>query len=138
MGITSIELLGPEARPTLKKYDLTCAMPNRAEKGIAEGFNDPKHHDELVASYESMIPKAANVGLTQLICFSGNRNGISDEEGMQNCAKGLKRLMKMAERYKVTLSMELLNSKVNHKDYMCDHTKWGAELVKMDFFYLTT
>ena len=128
MGLTSIELLGPDDWPTLKKYDLTCAMAWGAEKGITEGFNDPKFHDELVSRYEAMIPKVANAGLNNLICFSGNRNGMDDELGMENCAKGLKRLMKTAEKHKVTLSMELLNSKVNHKDYMCDRTHWGAAL----------
>ena len=130
MGMASIELQGPDEWPTIQKYGLTCAMPWGAGKGIAQGFNDPKYHDELVASYESVIPKAANAGLNQLICFSGNRNGISDEEGMKNCVIGLQRLMKTAEKYKITLSMELLNSKVNHKDYQADHTKWGADLVK--------
>jgi hydroxypyruvate isomerase len=131
VGLSSIELLGPEEWPTLKKYGLTCAMPWGAGKGIAEGFNNPKLHDELVASYETVIPKAANAGLKQIICFSGNRNGMSDEQGLENCAKGLKRLMPLAEKHKITMSMELLNSKVNHKDYQCDRTHWGVELVKM-------
>ncbi|MCJ8167184.1 TIM barrel protein [Pontibacter sp. E15-1] len=131
IGLSSIELLGPDEWPMLKKYGLTCAMAWGAEKSLTEGFNDPQYHDELVARYEAMIPKVANAGLDNLICFSGNRNGMSDEEGMKNCAKGLKRLMGTAEKHKVTLSMELLNSKVNHKDYMCDHTKWGVDLVKM-------
>ena len=131
IGLSSIELLGPDEWPVIKKYDLTCAMPWGAGKGITKGFNDPKLHDELIASYEDVIPKAANAGLNQIICFSGNRNGMSDEQGLENCVKGLKRLMSTAEKYKVTLSMELLNSKVNHKDYMCDHSKWGVELVKM-------
>lgn len=131
IGLSSIELLGPDDWPTLKKYGLTCAMAWGAEKSLTEGFNEPKYHDELVASYEAMIPKVAAAGLNNLICFSGNRNGMSDEQGMKNCAVGLKRLIKTAEKHKVTLSMELLNSKVNHKDYMCDHTKWGVELAKM-------
>ncbi|MBC7920167.1 MAG: TIM barrel protein [Ferruginibacter sp.] len=131
MGISSIELLGPNEWPTLKKYGLTCAMPQGAGKGIEKGFNDPQYHDELVKSYEEVIPKAAAAGLDKLICFSGNRNGMSDEQGMENCAKGLKRLMATAEKYKITISMELLNSKVNHKDYQCDHTKWGVDLCKM-------
>ena len=131
IGLSSIELLGPDEWPVIKKYGLTCAMPWGAGKGITQGFNDPKLHEELIASYEEVIPKAANAGLDKIICFSGNRNGMSDEQGLENCAKGLKRLMATAEKYKVTLSMELLNSKVNHKDYMCDHTKWGVELVKM-------
>jgi len=130
IGLSSIELLGPDEWPTLKKYDLTCAMPWGADKGLLKGFNDPMLHDELVARYEAMIPKAANSGLKQIICFSGQRNGISDELGLENCAKGLKRLMPVAEKHKVIISMELLNSKET-KDYQCDHTKWGVELVKM-------
>jgi hydroxypyruvate isomerase len=131
MGMSSVELQGPEEWPIIQKYGLTVAMPWGAGKGIVDGWNDPKLHDELLASFEDVIPKAANAGLTQIITFSGNRKGLSDEQGLENCAKGLKRLMKTAEKYKVTVSMELLNSKVNHKDYQCDHSKWGVELVKM-------
>lgn len=128
IGLTSIELTGPDEWPVLKKYGLTSAMPNGAGKGIEKGFNDPQYHDELVASYEAVIPKVANAGLKQIICFSGNRNGLDDEQGIKNCAIGLKRLMPMAEKHKVTIVMELLNSKVNHKDYQCDKTPWGAAL----------
>jgi hydroxypyruvate isomerase len=128
IGIASIELVGPEEWPILQKYGLTSALPWGAGKGIAEGFNNPAYHDELVASYEAIIPKVANAGLSQIICFSGNRNGLDDEKGIENCAVGLKRLMPIAEKYKVTLVMELLNSKVNHPDYQCDRTAWGAAL----------
>ncbi|MDB5120638.1 MAG: hydroxypyruvate isomerase [Sphingobacteriales bacterium] len=128
IGLQSIELTGPDEWPTLKKYGLTSAMPWGAGKGITQGFNDLKYHDELVKSYEEIIPKAAAAGLTQIICFSGNRNGIDDYQGIKNSAIGLKRLMSIAEKYKVTMVMELLNSKVNHKDYQCDHTNWGAAL----------
>ena len=128
IGLTSIELTGPEEWPVLKKYGLTSAMPNGAGMGIEKGFNDPKYHDELVASYQAIIPKVAKAGLNQIICFSGNRNGLDDEKGIENCAVGLKRLMPIAEKHKVTIVMELLNSKVNHKDYQCDKTPWGAAL----------
>ena len=130
MGLSSIELQGPEEWPTIKKYGLTCAMPWGAGKGIENGWNNPALHNELLASFEDIIPKAANAGLDKIITFSGNRKGLSDEQGLENCAMGLKRLMKTAEKYKVTVTMELLNSKVNHKDYQCDHTKWGVELAK--------
>src|SRR5688500_9573363 len=129
IGLTSIELTGPEEWPLLKKYGLTSAMPWGAGKGIVDGFNNPALHDELVKSYTEVIPLAAAAGLTQIICFSGNRNGLDDEKGIENCAIGLKRLMPIAEKYKVTMVMELLNSKVNHKDYQCDKTPWGAALV---------
>lgn len=128
IGLASIELTGPDEWPVLKKYGLTSAMPNGAGMGIEKGFNDPRYHDELVASYEAIIPKVANAGLNQIICFSGNRNGLDDEKGIENCATGLKRLMPIAEKHKVTIVMELLNSKVNHKDYQCDKTPWGAAL----------
>ena len=130
IGIKSIELTGPDEWPVLKKYGLTSALPQGAGKGINDGFNDPKFHDELVASYEAIFPKLQAAGLNTVICFSGNRRGMSDAEGLENCAKGLKRLMPSAEKYGITMIMELLNSKVNHKDYMCDHTAWGVELCK--------
>lgn len=128
MGIKSIELQGPDEWPTLRKYGLDCAMAQGAGLGIERGFNDPALHDQLVASYEALFPKLVEAGLTKVICFSGNRRGMSDEQGLENAAKGLKRLMASAEKYKITLVMELLNSKVNHKDYMCDRTHWGVAL----------
>ncbi len=128
IGISSIELTGPDEWAMLRKYDLTSALPNGAGKGITQGFNDLKLHDELIESYSNIIPKVAAAGLNQLICFSGNRNGLDDEKGVENCAIGLKRLMPIAEKHKVTLVMELLNSKVNHPDYQCDHTEWGVAL----------
>ncbi len=128
IGIKSIDLVGPDEWPTLKKYGLTAALTNGAGKGINDGFNNPAFHDELVKSYEEVIPLVAAAGYNQIICFSGNRNGLDDEQGIVNSAQGLKRLMKTAEKYKVTLVMELLNSKVNHPDYQCDRTHWGAAL----------
>ncbi len=128
MGITSIELQGPDEWPVIQKHGLTCAMPQGAGMGIERGFNDPKLHDELVSSYEAIFPKLKAAGLDKIICFSGNRKGLSDEQGIENCALGLKRLMPSAEKHGVTLVMELLNSKVNHPDYQCDHTEWGVKL----------
>jgi hydroxypyruvate isomerase len=130
LGIKSIDLQGPEQWPTLKKYGLTCAMGNGAGMGIPKGFNRVEYHDKLVADYEQLIPQAAKASIPNVICFSGNRQGMDDETGIKNCARGLKRLMKLAEQKKVTVVMELLNSKVNHKDYMCDHTEWGVELCR--------
>jgi hydroxypyruvate isomerase len=130
IGLQSIELVGPDEWPTLTKYGLTAALPNGAGMGIEKGFNDPQYHDALVKSYQEVIPLVARAGFNQIICFSGNRNGMDDEKGMENAAAGLKRLMSTAEQHKVTLVMELLNSKVNHKDYMADHTAWGAALAQ--------
>jgi hydroxypyruvate isomerase len=130
IGLKSIELVGPEEWPVLKKYGLTAAMPWGAGMGIEKGFNNPEYHDELVKSYEEMIPKIAEAGFKQIICFSGNRNGLDDMTGIENCAMGLKRIMPTAEKYGVIMCMELLNSKVNHKDYQADHTEWGVEVCK--------
>ena len=134
LGLNSIELLGPKEWPTLKQYNLTCAMTTNPVidglGGIAKAFNRIEHHDKLVQAYEDWIPQAAAAGLQNVICFSGNRDGMSDAQGLENCAIGLKRLMALCEKHKVNLVMELLNSKVNHKDYMCDHSEWGVTLCK--------
>jgi hydroxypyruvate isomerase len=131
IGIKSIELVGPEEWPILKKYGLTSAMPWGAGMGIEKGFNNPDYHDELVKSYEDLIPKVAQAGFKQIICFSGNRNGLDDRKGLENCAVGLKRIIPVAEKYGIILCMELLNSKVTgHKDYQADHTSWGVDLCK--------
>jgi hydroxypyruvate isomerase len=130
MGIQSVELQGPAEWPTLQKHGLTCAMANGAGMGIERGWNRVENHQKLIDSYTEVIPKVADAGLTNLICFSGNRAGLDDEQGIKNCAEGLKKLMPVAEKHKVIVVMELLNSKVNHKDYQCDHTPWGVELCK--------
>ena len=134
IGLQSIELTGTEEWPILKKYGLTCAMGwgKYPEKmGLNNFFNKVKNHDALVGFYEDLIPKAANAGVNNVICFSGNRDGIDDYQGLLNCQKGLQRIMKTAEKYKVTVSMELLNSKVDHNDYQCDRTQWGVVLAEM-------
>ncbi|MCF7668304.1 MAG: TIM barrel protein [Verrucomicrobia bacterium] len=129
IGIEGIDLLGENEWPVVKKHGLTCAMCNGAG-GISHGFNKIENHDGLVEGYKRLIPKVAEAGFPNIICFSGNRDGMDDEEGMKNCVKGLKRIMSVAEKHKVNVVMELLNSKVNHKGYQCDHTAWGAEVVK--------
>lgn len=126
IGLKSIELAGPEEWPILSKYSLYCAMPWGAGMGIEKGWNNPALHDELIKSYTEVIPKVAAAGYKQIICFSGNRNGLDDATGIKNCAMGLKRIIPVAEEHGVIMSMELLNSKVNHKDYQADHTAWGA------------
>jgi hydroxypyruvate isomerase len=139
MGLSSIELLTPPDFPILKKYDLTCALVSQPTAktpqgvtvgGITKAFNRLEHHDTLVEIYEKQIAITAEAGFEALICFSGNREKMDDQQGLENCAIGLKRIMAAAEKHKVTLMMELLNSRVNHRDYMCDRTPWGVELVK--------
>jgi len=130
MGLSSIDLVEVKDFPTLKKYGLTCAMVTGVPGMIPHGLNRLENHDKIVAFFEENIPACADFGAPNTICFSGNRAGMSDEQGMENCAIGLKRIMPVAEKHKVTVCMELLNSKVNHKDYMCDYSNWGVELVK--------
>jgi hydroxypyruvate isomerase len=130
MGIESIELLGEKDWPAVKKAGLKCAVGYATDWGIPKGFNRIENHDKLITDYENMIPKAAAAGIPNLISFSGNREGLNDNEGMINCAKGLRRLMPAAEKYGVTIIMELLNS-YGHKDYQCDKTSWGSALCEM-------
>jgi hydroxypyruvate isomerase len=142
IGLQSIELTGPEEWPVLKKHGMTSAIgwgewPEGT--GLTSFFSDPKNHDKLVSFYEDLIPKAAEAGISQLICFSGNRNGMNDYVGMQNCAQVIRRLIPTCEKYKVILSMELLSSRNSHRDYMCDHIDWGVslcEMVNSDYFKL--
>ncbi|HNQ90497.1 MAG TPA: TIM barrel protein [Verrucomicrobiota bacterium] len=129
MGIESVELLGPDDWPTVRKHGLVCAMCNGPDS-IGYGWNRVDHHDKLVADFEKAIPKVAEFGFPNIITFSGNRRGMSDEEGLEHCALGLKRIVPVAEKHKVTIILELLNSKVDHKDYMADHTAWGAEVCR--------
>lgn len=128
IGLRSIELVGPDEWPTLKEHDMDCAMAQGAGLGIERGFNDPELHDELVEDYKKVIPQVAEAGFKQIICFSGNRNGMDDETALKNCEEGLKRLVDTTEEHDVILSMELLNSKVDHPDYQCDNTPFGVEL----------
>ena len=128
MGIKSIDLLNSTQWATAAKYGLTCAMAYANDWGLQKGFNNPAFHEQLLKDYTLNIPKAAEAGLKNVICFSGNANGLSKEEGLENCARGLEPVLKVAAQYKMTVSMELLNSKVDHKDYQCDHTSWGVQL----------
>jgi len=130
IGIKAIDLVGPKEWPTLKKHGLDSAMCNGAEINLVDGWNDPSFHDTLIKNYTAMIPLVAQAGYKNLICFSGNRRGKDDETGWKNCVDGLKKILPLAEKHGVVLVMELLNSKVNHKDYQCDRTWWGAELCK--------
>jgi len=130
IGITGIDLMGPKEWPTLKKYGLDSPMCNGAEINLTDGFNDTRFHEQLIKNYTEMIPKVAAAGYKNLICFSGSRRGMDDETGWQNCVDGLSKILPLAEKHGVVLVMELLNSKVNHKDYQCDRTSWGAELCK--------
>ncbi len=128
IGLKGIDLLGPNEWHLAIDKGMTCSMSTGDKFGIEDGFNDPTLHDALYYNYANLIPKAANLGIKNIICFSGNRHGLSDEQGMENCTKGLDRVVKLAQKYGVYIVMELLNSKVDHADYQCDHTPWGAAL----------
>ncbi|MBW6501567.1 MAG: TIM barrel protein [Bacteroidales bacterium] len=130
MGIEAIELLNEKDWEAVNKAGLKCAVGYATDWGIPRGFNKLSNHEKLVADFKSMIPKAAAAGVPNLICFSGNREGMDDREGLINCAKGLRQIMPDAEKHGVTIVMELLNS-YGHRDYMCDKTPWGAALCEM-------
>jgi hydroxypyruvate isomerase len=139
--IESIELVGPDEWPILAQHGLNCAvgMSQPDGFGITKGFNNRTNHDTLIKWYTDLIPVAAKAGIRQVIAFSGNRNGISDQHGLANCATGLRKLIPIAEKHKVTITMELLNSKIDHADYQCDHTDWGVALcqtVDSEYFKL--
>ena len=129
-GLRSVELLKVEDFPTLKKHDMECAMVSGVPGGIESGLNRIENHDKIVAWFEETAPQVANAGHRNIICFSGNRKGMDEETGWKNCAIGLKRIMPICEKNKVLAVMELLNSRVNHADYMCDKSAWGIELCK--------
>jgi len=128
-GVKGFDLIGPQDWPTLKKYGLVPTMVPSAS-GIKDGVNRKEFHDRIEAGVRKSIDEAAAFGAPNVIILSGERRGLSDEEGLDNCVAFYNRVKKHAEDKGVTLAMELLNSKVNHPDYQCDHTKWGVELCK--------
>jgi hydroxypyruvate isomerase len=129
LGAVSFDLTGPADWPTLKKHGLVPSMVSGAG-GIAEGTNRKENHAKMEAQFRENIPRAAENGLPNVITFSGNRKGMGDEEAWENSALLLKKITPLAEDKGVTICMELLNSKVDHKDYHCDKTAWGAELCR--------
>lgn len=129
LGIASIELLTAEEWGVVQGYGLTCAVATIPNVSLTQGYNNPAQHAKLQKAHLQLIDQAADAGIPQVIVFSGNRNGLSETAGLENCAKGLEKVVKHAEKRKVMVVMELLNSKVDHKDYQCDHTPWGAALV---------
>lgn len=128
MGMVGIDLLDPKDFPTLKKHGLVCTMVQ--SHSLPNGLCDTKFHDECLEKMNVAIEATAAEGWKNVICFSGNARGIDRETGMKNCVDALKKITPVAEKAGVTLQMELLNSKVDHADYMCDNSTWGVELVK--------
>ena len=130
MGIQAIDLLKPSEWDVVEKEGLVCSMATDDFASLTEGFNNKKNHKKLQKAYKGLIKKAADHKIKNVICFSGNRNGMDDETGLENCVTGLTPLLEFAEKRNVNLVMELLNSKVNHPDYMADHSAWGVKLAK--------
>lgn len=128
IGLKGFDLASPNQWDALKKHDLVCTMT--PSHGIGKGLNRIENHEECLGKIRKAIEATSDAGYRNVICFSGNRKGMDDAEGLKNCAIGLEKIVGFAEKKKVTICMELLNSKVNHADYMCDRTHWGAELVK--------
>ena len=128
LGYKGIDLVGPADFPTLKKYGLVATMIN--SHGIPKGLNHQENWDECLGKIRDAVEAASASGYPNVICFSGNRAGMDPDEGMKNCEAALKQVVGLAEQKNVTICMELLNSKVDHHDYMCDHTAWGVPLVK--------
>jgi hydroxypyruvate isomerase len=128
MGLVGIDLLGPKDFETLKKHGLVCTMVS--SHPLANGLCDPTFHEACLRAMNDAIEATAKEGWKNVICFSGNARGIDRDTGLKNCVKALKEIVPVAEKAGVILQMELLNSKVNHKDYMCDHSAWGVELVQ--------
>jgi hydroxypyruvate isomerase len=129
-GFSAIDLIGPKEWDILKKHGIYSSMCNGAEISLVDGWNDKKNHATLIKNYTEHIELVAKAGYKNLICFSGNRRGMNDEIGVENCAEGLKQIMGLAEQKAVVIQMELFNSKVDHPDYMCDKSAWGIALCK--------
>ena len=131
IGFHAIDLIAPKDWPILQKNNIFCSMCYTAGKiSLTEGWNHKENHGWLIKDFEEAIPLVAKAGYKNLICFSGNRNGMDDETGMKNMADGIKQIIGLAEKNNVTIQVEVFNSKVDHKDYMADKSTWAVELCK--------
>ncbi len=129
LGVVGIDLVGPDAFPTLKKHGLVPTMVPGGG-GIKEGINDRRHHAGIDGRMRAAIKAAAEAGAPNVIVMAGDRQGLTDEQGLDNAVAFLDGIKALAEDLGITLCMELLNSKVDHPGYMCDHTAWGVEVCK--------
>jgi len=130
MGLVGVDLLQPEEFEIPKRHGLVCTMGYADAGTISEAMNRTENHAAIEAGLRKNIPLAAKAGVPNVITFSGNRKGMADEEGARNTIVGLNRVKKIAEDSGVTICLELLNSKVNHPDYMADHTAWGVRVME--------
>jgi hydroxypyruvate isomerase len=129
LGLKSVDLAPANEWAVIRKHGLIPTMIGGGTS-IPDGFNRKENHAGIEERFRTSVKNAVEFGAPSIIVFSGNRKGMSDEEGLENCVIGVKKVMPIAEDKGILVCMELLNSKVNHPDYMCDHTKWGVELAK--------
>jgi hydroxypyruvate isomerase len=131
MGLTALDLVDEGDWPILAEHGLVCSMGWKTSPGgIPDGLNDPRNHDAIVKGLVDAMPRAQKAGVPNLIAFFGNRKGMSDADAIKNCVAGLQRVKKAAEDSGINVCVELLNSKVDHKDYQGDHTAFGVEVVR--------
>jgi len=130
MGLTAIDLLEEPDWAVARQYGLICSMGYAGGGSIPDALNVKANHDAIVRNFEQLIPRAAAQKVPNVITFFGNRRGMSDAEATANCVEGLNRVKKIGEDQGVTICVELLNSKVNHKDYQGDRTPFAVEIVK--------
>ena len=130
MGLTAIDLLEEPDWPVAREFGLTCSMAYAGGGSIKDGLNVVANHDAIVRNFEQTIPRAAKMGVVNVITFFGNRRGMADEVAIANCVTGLNRVKRIAEDHGVSISVELLNSRVNHPDYQGDRTAFGVAVVK--------
>jgi len=129
-GIMAMDLLGPKDWGILQELEMFCSMCNGAEINLVDGWNEIANHETLIKNYSEIIPLVSKAGYQNLICFSGNTRDLSAEQGLENCVKGLQKILPLTEKNEVIIQMELFNSKIDHPDYMCDNTPWAIELCK--------
>jgi hydroxypyruvate isomerase len=130
MGLKAVDLLNPDEFEVPARYGLVCSMGYAGGGEIGSAMNRVENHARIEEGFRKFIPLAAKAGVPNVITFSGLRAGMSDDEGAKNTIIGLNRVKKIGEDHGVTICMELLNSKVDHKDYMCDHSAWGVRVVE--------
>jgi hydroxypyruvate isomerase len=129
MGLTAIDLLEEADWPVVRQFGLVCSMGYAGGGSIPDGLNVKANHDAIVRNFATIIPRAAAQRVPNVITFFGNRRGMSDQEAIANSVEGLNRVKKIGEDHGVTICVELLNSKVDHKDYQGDRTAYGVEIV---------
>jgi hydroxypyruvate isomerase len=130
IGLRGIDLLQPDEYEIPRRYGIVCTMGYAGGGDIGKALNRVENHAVIETAFRANIPRAAKAGVPNVITFSGNRAGMSDDEGARNTVAGLNRVKKIAEDHGVTICLELLNSKRDHHDYMCDHTAWGVRVVQ--------